>query len=300
MASRDQPFAVPPLGLLRRAQGVALPPPFGYSNVVRSNSAASPTDAIVRTLLCVIAFGLAGCAGPKAEANRMAGGGITGLVVDATSGAPVAGAYVLAAAASRSTSADLTNKDGSFALARLQSGPHHLVVEKDGYETASANGLLVREGLNLTVNVKLRWSGDPASRLDIGDTIAPPVLLSGPNPSYTPEAIAHRVEGRMILKCFITLEGFVRRCRILQGLPFMDASTIAALEARRYRPATRYGTADRGRLRVQDQPDNAPMTECGYPSRSSPIRNNRSHGRGARPPHRFSPRLPAAPCACRR
>lgn len=42
-----------------------------------------------------------------------------------------------------------------------------------------------------------------------------PVKLSGPHPYYTLEALEHRIEGLMIVKCVITMEGIVKNCRVL-------------------------------------------------------------------------------------
>jgi protein TonB len=72
-------------------------------------------------------------------------------------------------------------------------------------------------------------------------TMTRPVFLSGPSPEYTRRALEREVEGLMAVKCVVTAEGAVRDCRVLQGLPFMDAAVVDALERRRYRPATRNG-----------------------------------------------------------
>jgi protein TonB len=45
----------------------------------------------------------------------------------------------------------------------------------------------------------------------------------------------------MLIHCVITVEGEVRDCRVLRGLPFMDEAAVEALQRRRYRPATRNG-----------------------------------------------------------
>jgi TonB family protein len=65
-----------------------------------------------------------------------------------------------------------------------------------------------------------------------------PVFVSGPDPAYTRAALDREVEGLMVVACVVTREGLVRDCRVLQGLPHMDAAVVQALERRRYRPAT--------------------------------------------------------------
>jgi len=72
-------------------------------------------------------------------------------------------------------------------------------------------------------------------------TMTRPVFVSGPMPTYTRRALERNVEGRMLVECVVTVEGLVRRCRVVEGLPFMNEAVVEALEQRRYRPATRGG-----------------------------------------------------------
>lgn len=74
-----------------------------------------------------------------------------------------------------------------------------------------------------------------------GEGMTPPQKLSGPDPRLTQDAIAHHVEGTMLLKCRITVEGCVTACRILASVPYMDDAVVTALQQRRYRPATLRG-----------------------------------------------------------
>lgn len=73
-------------------------------------------------------------------------------------------------------------------------------------------------------------------------TMKRPVFVSGSDPGYTRKALERDVEGLMIVKCVVTLEGRVQNCRVLKSLPFMDAAVVSALERRRYKPATLNGT----------------------------------------------------------
>jgi protein TonB len=72
-------------------------------------------------------------------------------------------------------------------------------------------------------------------------TMTRPTYLSGPSPEFTRKALQREVEGLMVVRCVITVDGEVRDCRVLQGLPFMDEATVEALQRRRYRPAMRGG-----------------------------------------------------------
>jgi len=65
----------------------------------------------------------------------------------------------------------------------------------------------------------------------------PPAGISGPAIEYTQSALEREVQGRMVVKCGVTIEGVVRECRVIQNLPFMDRVVIEALERRRYKPA---------------------------------------------------------------
>jgi protein TonB len=41
----------------------------------------------------------------------------------------------------------------------------------------------------------------------------------------------------MLVECIVSVDGAVRDCRVLRGLPFMDRAVVENLERRRYRPA---------------------------------------------------------------
>jgi len=72
-------------------------------------------------------------------------------------------------------------------------------------------------------------------------TMTRPVFVSGPELTYTQRALEREVEGLMVVKCVLTVEGVVRDCRVLKGLPHMDSAVVDALEHRRYRPAMQNG-----------------------------------------------------------
>jgi protein TonB len=67
--------------------------------------------------------------------------------------------------------------------------------------------------------------------------MTPPRQISGPDPEYTLQALQNDVQGLMVVKCIVTVEGAVHGCRVVQGLPFMDRAVMEALERRRYVPA---------------------------------------------------------------
>ena len=53
-----------------------------------------------------------------------------------------------------------------------------------------------------------------------------------------------RVEGRAVMQCVILTSGETRNCRILKGLPHMDAELLAAAQTWRFTPATAGGKPD--------------------------------------------------------
>ncbi|UQA59558.1 energy transducer TonB [Polyangium aurulentum] len=81
----------------------------------------------------------------------------------------------------------------------------------------------------------------PQTLLFDAGTMERPVLLSGPQPAYTNEARTARVEGVVVAQCTITTEGVLRDCRIIKGLPHLEASVLDALERQRYKPVMHRG-----------------------------------------------------------
>ena len=80
--------------------------------------------------------------------------------------------------------------------------------------------------------------------LPFGTGMTPPQLLAEGVPlRYTQEALHARVSGTLIARCTVTREGRVEDCRIIKGLPFMDAAVLEGLTSRQYRPVTFQGRA---------------------------------------------------------
>lgn len=135
---------------------------------------------------------------------------------------------------------------------RLPAPEERLVAATSPDPVASTGGASIREGPAGTPSGAV--GGEPGGEggaaavepgppapVDFRESMTPPKLLGGPPLEYTPEAIDHRVEGLMIVRCTVTLEGAVHDCRVLRGLPFMDGAVVAVLEGRRYSPATLNG-----------------------------------------------------------
>jgi protein TonB len=79
--------------------------------------------------------------------------------------------------------------------------------------------------------------GQAPVRMEFNDKMTDPHKVSGPDPEYTQQAEDHQVEGLMLVKCVVTIDGRVHDCRVIKSLPFLDRSVVDALEKRRYTPA---------------------------------------------------------------
>jgi serine/threonine-protein kinase len=85
---------------------------------------------------------------------------------------------------------------------------------------------------------------EPAPRdvVPFGEGMTRPVLLQSGRPIvYTREASAARVEGTMIVRCVITIEGKVERCNVIKPLPFMSDAVLEHLASQRFQPVTYQG-----------------------------------------------------------
>ncbi|MBU8894326.1 energy transducer TonB [Corallococcus sp. H22C18031201] len=79
--------------------------------------------------------------------------------------------------------------------------------------------------------------------LPFGSGMSRPEKVGGPEISYTREALEAHVQGLMIVKCVITTEGKVERCRVIKPLPHMEKAVLDALAASRYKPVMFQGRA---------------------------------------------------------
>jgi eukaryotic-like serine/threonine-protein kinase len=82
----------------------------------------------------------------------------------------------------------------------------------------------------------------PRDVVPFGEGMTRPVLMQPGRPiTYTREAIAARVEGVSIVRCVITAEGAVERCKVIKPLPFMDEPVLEHLQSQRFQPVTYQG-----------------------------------------------------------
>jgi len=183
-----------------------------------------------------------------ARAGAQPTGIISGVVLDATTHAPLPGALITARGTTLlGEQAAVTDDAGTFEITMLPPGTYALAVKHDGFLPFSPDGLAVK-GRRLKVRLLLMPEPRPAApapaplAVEFDDaTMSGPAMISGPEPEYTQEAVERGVQGQMTVRCVVAQDGSVRNCRVLRGLPFMNASVVEALERRRYHPATRQG-----------------------------------------------------------
>jgi protein TonB len=63
-----------------------------------------------------------------------------------------------------------------------------------------------------------------------------PRKLSGSDPQYSREAVAARVEGKVLVRCVITAQGAVEDCKFIKRLPMLDAIALESLQKSRFTP----------------------------------------------------------------
>ena len=82
----------------------------------------------------------------------------------------------------------------------------------------------------------------PRDVVPFGEGMTRPVLMQPGRPiTYTREAIAARVEGVSIVRCVITAEGSVERCKVIKPLPFMDEAVVEHLQSQHFQPVSYQG-----------------------------------------------------------
>jgi protein TonB len=76
----------------------------------------------------------------------------------------------------------------------------------------------------------------PTGPVRISAGVAAGMLISRPNPSYPPEAIAAHIQGTVVLHAVISEAGTVENLTVISGPPMLTAPAIDAVSQWRYRP----------------------------------------------------------------
>lgn len=79
----------------------------------------------------------------------------------------------------------------------------------------------------------------------------PVVILTKPDPTYTQEARALRLEGDVLVEALFTRSGRIEQIRVVEGLGHgLDEAAVEAVRAIEFQPARRNGVAEDARLRL--------------------------------------------------
>jgi len=172
---------------------------------------------------------------------------LTGMVVDAATQGPLGDVVVVARSPTLpGEQTVVTDLSGAFEMTLLPPGTYSLAVKREGFQTYSPEGLVLKGG-RMRVRIAVLPVPTPANlaadAVELNDTMIAPAMISGPAPEYTAEAVDRGVEGNMQVRCIITAEGQVRACKVIKGLPFMNAAVVDALVQRKYKPAMAQGKA---------------------------------------------------------
>jgi protein TonB len=78
--------------------------------------------------------------------------------------------------------------------------------------------------------------GTGTTVLPFGPGMTRPQQISGVPPTYSREARAARVEGKVLVRCVITVTGEVRNCQVIKGVPMLTELVLASLQSSRFTP----------------------------------------------------------------
>lgn len=85
-------------------------------------------------------------------------------------------------------------------------------------------------------------TGPVGTPVRIGGSIKPPVKTKDVRPAYTPEALANKVQGVVILDVVVGPEGRVDEARVLRSIPLLDQAALDAVEQWEFTPTLLNGT----------------------------------------------------------
>jgi protein TonB len=87
-----------------------------------------------------------------------------------------------------------------------------------------------------TVGGTVGAHGTGTQVLPFGPGMTRPQQIAGSPPTYSREALAARVEGKLLVRCVITATGEVTNCQVIKGLPMLTEVVLASLRASRFTP----------------------------------------------------------------
>jgi protein TonB len=87
-----------------------------------------------------------------------------------------------------------------------------------------------------TVGGTLGGRGTGTQVLPFGPGMTRPQQIGGSPPTYSREALAARVEGKVLVRCVITVTGEVTNCQVIKGVPMLTEVVLASLASSRFTP----------------------------------------------------------------
>jgi D-alanyl-D-alanine endopeptidase (penicillin-binding protein 7) len=100
----------------------------------------------------------------------------------------------------------------------------------------------------------LRQAGAEAQEYAPGNGVTLPVVVKEVRPHYTPQALAARIEGTVLMTCVVATNGEPERIRVTRSVDAtlgLDDSAVAALREWRFKPGTRQRQPVRVRVDVE-------------------------------------------------
>jgi TonB family protein len=229
------------------------------------NSGLSRRRATLRTMagvslaVCLILVPLAAF-----QVSPQGGSAVAGVVRDA-SGAVVSKARVtVLLTGSERKELALTGEDGQFLLQPMPEGTYSVTVEKQGFARLRLDGIVVKRGevarvqpvLNIgqvseTIDVQAeRPTAEPTApgepkRLKTGGNVQASKLVNVVKPLYPPDCKAEGVEGSVLMRAVIGVEGNILNLQQINQLvdPRLAAAAMEAVRQWRYQPTWLNGTA---------------------------------------------------------
>jgi protein TonB len=92
-----------------------------------------------------------------------------------------------------------------------------------------------------TLGGTIGGTGTGTQVLPFGPGMTRPSQIAGAPPIYTREARAARVEGKVLVRCVITLTGEVQNCQVIKGVPMLTEIVLESLRTSRFTPVSYQG-----------------------------------------------------------
>jgi periplasmic protein TonB len=92
-----------------------------------------------------------------------------------------------------------------------------------------------------TLGGTIGGTGTGTQVLPFGPGMMRPTQIAGATPTYTREARAARVEGKVLVRCVISITGEVQNCQVIKGVPMLTEIVLESLRSSRFTPVQYQG-----------------------------------------------------------